>query len=63
MLENDKLIKEVSSNLTQITDYLESVGPNGLIDHLSAVELNIRYVETLKLLIDYATLIQPIIRA
>ena len=58
MSKNEQVIKEVGSNLIQISDYLESLGPDGLIDHLSAVALNLRYVETVKLLLEYTSVLE-----
>ena len=61
MSKKEELMKEVSSNLTQINDYLKSVGPDGLVDHLSAIEVNVRLVETLKLLVEYATTLEQLL--
>ena len=61
MSKNELLMKEVNLNLVQISDYLESVGPNIAIDHLSSIDLNIRYAELIKLLIEYTLTLEPLL--
>lgn len=61
MSNNELLMKEVNFNLVQISDYLESVGPNIVVDHLSSIALNIRYAELVKLLIEYTSTLEPLL--